>query len=50
MNEEFDLSWEATKAQGLPTSALDDAWAAGYRHGYKTAASGMTLEANLRNG
>lgn len=48
--EEFDLSRIATEVQGLPTGALYDAWAAGYRHGYTRAASGEALESNLVNG
>lgn len=49
-NEEFEAADIATKAQNLPTSVLDNQWAAGYRHGYMRAAEGSALESELVNG
>lgn len=47
IGEEFEASDIATQAQELPTFLLDNAWAAGYRHGYMLGASGDPLEAEF---
>jgi len=43
IGEEELLSFDAADAQGLPGRDAAE-WAAGYRHGYKSAAQGLALE------
>ena len=47
LHEEFEACEVAVEAYGLATHQAENAWGAGYRHGYLLGAEGCALEKGL---